>query len=316
MGKDEPKNPLLQYEMLGPRIDDEINLIDLWIELTRFKKVFAAVFVLVLGLGMLYLTLIYKEKFSYTSMLQIGSAQVGEQIVALESGEALRGKLVNVLVPMATDKWLEKSTEVNPFETRVELVKNSDVVMIQNKAVLAEGDFFIAFQQYLANLVLEDHQARAQSYQSGVLSALNTAKIRLATLQNPKYQNMRLELVDQEITAKKQRLNSLPARAQEDLLDDSEVIRNLEMLKLELMEQHADELAQQQAIIKDLERALQDSNHTRVVSAPVRSLGPVNLSRLKLAVALVFVAGVLAFFAMVLASFNEKIRQRRVELAQ
>ncbi len=202
MGKDAPLQPAIRYVMEHDRFDEEINLIDLWIELTRFRKVFAIALLAVLIPGGAYLAVNYEEKYALTSMIQIGSARVDDQIVQIESTDALSSKLNKLLVPHTTAVWSAKSVEFGHPKTQVEQVKNSDVVLISNVVKPDEMNIYKTYQLDLIRQVLEDHRSKMSVYQSATLSALNVAKIRLESLRDPKLLKMQLDLIDRDISTR------------------------------------------------------------------------------------------------------------------
>ncbi len=332
LGSNESASPMLPRAVRDERGEDYINLIDLWIGLIPFKKFFLKSFVLALAAGVAFLGIWHEEEYSLTSVVQIGSVQVNDEIVSLESSEALRGKLVNAIVPGASALWRERLETDDHFDTEIELVVDSDVVIIRNDTTLDEIGFFSSFQQHLAEQVVQEHRSKALIYQSGTRSALNTARLKLEVLQNKQALEARLKLIDQEIALERSRIEALQAdhpslpggrpqpsvqagASEDKAIRYATVIRELELKKIELIDQHAQELVQQKSVVHDLERALQDINYTRVISEPVLSLEPVNLSMPKMLVMMLLVAGVLASLATLIALFNEKVKARRAELA-
>jgi hypothetical protein len=331
----EQKEPvdLKQLQRLwDDRYDDDISLIDLWIDLTRFRNVFLVTFILVFLLGAVFLGVWHKERYSLSSMLQIGSVQVNDEIVPLESPEALSGKLVNVIVPKASAVWSKQRAADSKFHTDVELIEGSDVVMIKNQTTVQDIEFFTNFQKHLVDQVIQEHFSKASVYQSGTRSALNTAQLRLEFLQNKQALDGRLKLIDEEIALERSNIEALKqvypsspdgspmspvavARGEDKAQGYNASIRELELRKVELNNEHSQELAQQKSIVHDLERALKDINHTRVISEPVLSLEPVNMSMAKLLVMLLLGAAVIATLATLLALFNDKVKTRRAELA-
>ncbi len=324
--------PVLPRAMRDGRSDDYINLIDLWIGLIPFKRIFLKTFLLVFALGAVLLGVWHQEEYSLTSVIQIGSVQLNGEIVPLESSEALRGKLVNAIVPGASTIWRKRSKTDEHFDTEIELVVDSDVVIIRNETNLGEVDFFTSFQQHVVEKVIQEHRSKALVYQSGTRSALNAARLRLEVLENRQTLNARLKLIDQEIAQERSNLKALESASfssvggspltsvQPDASDNSAniyqaAIRELELRKIELENQHSEVLVQQKSMVQDLERALQDINHSSVIAEPVLSLEPVNLSLPKFFAILAVVAGVLASLVTLIALFNAKVEQRRAELA-
>ncbi len=325
-------NQRLAHSIKDVQDERYISLIDLWIELIRFKAVFLKSFAFFLSLGAVFLVVLHEDRYTLASMIQIGSVQVNDQIAPLESPEALRGKLTSVIVPLATASWSERFKTGGDFRTDVELVEGGNIVLIKNKGTLADIDFFTKFQKSLAEQIMQEHSSKLSVYQSGTRSALNVARLRLEVLRDRQVLDNQLKLIDAEIAEHKAYMETLISAQQtepettvhrtgqlgfsEDRAKQQQVvIRDLEFKKIELLNEHTQELMQQKSIVHDLERSLQDVDHTRVISEPVRSLAPVNLSVFRLFVIMAVVASALASLITLLALFNEKVKIRRAELA-
>ena len=65
--------------------EDEINLVDVWIELTRYGRHFLVVFSALVVLGLLLAFFVFNEKHTLTSALQIGSYKLNGHVTQIES---------------------------------------------------------------------------------------------------------------------------------------------------------------------------------------------------------------------------------------
>jgi len=112
----------------------------------------------------------------------------------------------------------------------------------------------------------------------------------------------------------------LKARYEEILLDNkikqdqqSQAIEASRLKMDDVRRAHQLKVEQQQRAVEAVRGKLKSFNISRVVSDPVRSVKPAGLSRKLLLVLVVFLAGFLAFMAVLLALFRDQVRERELE---
>lgn len=174
-------------------VEDEINLIDLWISLLNYKKTFLVVFTIVLLSGLVFTFMFFNERYMLNSALEIGAIGSEGSIRKLESPESIVSKLSNVLIPKVTANFLIQHPELPPFNTTVSTAKGSDVVLIQNKIKDSQFELFTEFQSVLAQSLIEDHDQKIIFYQSDLKAELVKVTDQLRQLQSPETLNAKLE---------------------------------------------------------------------------------------------------------------------------
>lgn len=189
--------------------DDEISLVDLWIELRRYRKVFWGVFLLLLVIGAMFVLLLFQEKYQLNTAIQIGTIDTGGQIMKIESTESLKGKLTSAIIPAKTTEWLKRNPQLEKFKTEVSSPKNSDVVIIQNKITAARQPVFSDFQQQVARAVLDDHRQLVALRQAGLRAELRAAEADLAILQDPRTLQSEVDKLKLQIATAEQKLKHL-----------------------------------------------------------------------------------------------------------
>lgn len=195
--------------LIAQPAEDEIDLIDLWLRLRRYQRVFWPVFLVILLLGAGYALFLYQEKHNLNTAIQIGSINTGSQVVKLESTESLKGKLSNALVPALTARYMESHPDLGQFKTEVSSPKNSDIVLIRNKITDDGLPVFTAYQKDLAAAVLEDHRKLIELYRSELLSKLQEEQAKLAILLDPRTLETLLQPVKLQIATEEQKLAHL-----------------------------------------------------------------------------------------------------------
>ncbi len=175
--------------------EEEINLVDVWITLIQYKKIFFGVFVSLLILGLVFPIFVFNERYMLTSAVEIGSIGTDGSIQKLESPESMISKLSNVLVPKITAQYLAQYPELDSFKTTISTAKDSEVVLIQNKVKEDQIALFTNYQRLLTDEVIRDHDQKIAFYQSDLKAGLLRALDKLKQLKDPEELNSKLEKV-------------------------------------------------------------------------------------------------------------------------
>lgn len=456
----DPVRGTLSYPMQVysyPPQEDEINLVDLWVSLVAYRKVFLSIFLTILIAGVLFAFMLFQEKRSLVTVVQIGTFAQDGKILPLESTESLLSKINNSIVPATTSLWVEQNQLEENFKTVTENPKDSQVITLMNKVKEDDVLLISGFQQKVAELVVEDHRRLMTSFKAKLISSLEQAQLQLKRLENPLQLSIKLkasqihleseqdkltrledesffgikkdefknQIISSEhelellkktgvklqqqvdrITENKQiiskNLTELTEQIKEDraarqvaqkevtqlsamsllmLSNESqqnhnrllsleeryyvtlenekaavlskidanrlgiiEVEKRLNVLKqkydqmlvennLQIDQQklvvekakldveqikftHENDIASQRQTILEIQTRLDNYNETRIVSPPVSSLEPTGLTRKTLMLLVIFLAAFAGFFAMLVAMFSDKVKQRRLELSQ
>lgn len=190
-------------------MEDEINLIDIWITLRQYKKPFFQTFLGLLITGLLIALFVFSEKYTLTSAIQIGSIERNGNLVQLESAESLKSKLSDVIVPRLTAAWLSENPHAKKFETSVTNPKGSDVVLIQNKVKISDVTAFQLFQTRLTEAVITDHKSKLSLFQEDLLAQLALEKAKLTRLQLPETLQSQLDKRRLALQAEQSKLKHL-----------------------------------------------------------------------------------------------------------
>lgn len=166
-------------------MEDEINLVDVWIALKQKRVLFFKVFIPLLILGVLFGLFIHHDKHELVTTIQIGTIGKDGGIQPIESPESLMGKIKSALAPQALQDFLKNHSEFINFKTDISNPKNSDIIVISNKILPDNVDLFTSFQQDLAASIVGDHARQIEILQADDVLALKKAKIELEKLQDP-----------------------------------------------------------------------------------------------------------------------------------
>ena len=189
--------------------DEEINLIDVWVALTNYRKVFFSVFLLVLCLGLFFVFYTYKEKYSLVSMVQIGTFEQENTIMPLESPESLLSKINSSIIPRYSHQWMDAKQLKNIFKTETSNPKGSEIIVFSNKVKENDIELYSSYQSGLAEIIIEDHQRLINSFQAKLISSMENAQLKLKELQNPLTLDIKLKASQIRLDAEKNKLKKL-----------------------------------------------------------------------------------------------------------
>jgi hypothetical protein len=183
--------PVPSQYFSAPNFQHEITLVDAWIQVVRYKNAFIIAFCILFLVGLSSVLFLFKEKYTLTSALQIGSFSQNNQVAQLESNESLKSKLDNIFIPNITANWLEKKPETEKFSTTVTITESSDVVLIQHKVKESEVEQFIQVQSLINSAVIQNHDKKIKLYQADLRAQLQLENIKLDELKD----NLTLKLL-------------------------------------------------------------------------------------------------------------------------
>lgn len=189
--------------------EDEINLVDVWISLSRYWKPFFIAFVFIIVLGTVFSLFVYKERYSLVTTIQIGSVEKDNKIIPLESAESLLSKINSSISPNYTHQWMRENGHGKVFTTDVNSPKGSDVVTLTNKVKENELTLFKEYQQGLAELIIDDQQRLIKSFQANLVAERELAQLELDTLQNPLSLGVKLKASEIKLDSERQKLKKL-----------------------------------------------------------------------------------------------------------
>lgn len=357
--KTEQLQPIYPQYIKAPYVEDEINLVDVWVSLLDYKKIFFAIFTSLLVIGLFFAFFIFNEKYMLTSAIQIGTVENGNAIVQLETTESVKSKLSNVLIPSVTNDWLQNIPEFNKIQTSVSSAKGSDIVLIQNKIKQDRIEQMSEFQNMLSVKVILDHEKLIALSQSELLAQLETAKARLKELEDPKTLQAQLDkLLLNQNTARiglirlqdshklynkggqqsvlqlltedeREQLMTLDGNIDHQLLniryeqmlldnrirqdEQNQQIQQINLSINDLRIDHAKQVKDHQRLVNQRLSKIEKYNKSRVISEPVISLKPSGLTRNKLIIGVILLAGFAGILAMLVVMFRDKVRQRLQE---
>ncbi|HHJ13143.1 MAG TPA: hypothetical protein ENJ79_02020, partial [Gammaproteobacteria bacterium] len=171
--------------LTAPCQEDEISLVDLWLELKRYRRTFWLVFLAFLVMGLAYFLGVYQPRYGLTTAIQIGAIYEDGKTIPLEDPASLLSKVKSAIIPAYTRKWLQESGYEKVVKTEASNPKNSSIILLENKIKDPESSLFEKFQEGLASQVVADHARIVESLLAPIQTELALSRLQLKELQNP-----------------------------------------------------------------------------------------------------------------------------------
>ncbi len=236
----------------------------------------------------------------------------------------------------------EFKNQITTSEHELELLKKTGVKLQEQVDRIAENKKIISRNlTELTQQIKEDRTARkAAQKEVTQLSAMSLLMLsnesqqnhnRLLSLEERYYVTLenekaavlskidanRLAIVDIEkrINVLKQKYNQMLIENKLQIDQQKLVVEKARLDVEQIKFTHENDIASQRQSIQEIRTRLDNYNETRIVSPPVASLESAGLTRKTLLLLVVFLAGFAGFFAMLVAMFADKVKQRRLELS-
>lgn len=169
--------------------EDSINLVDLWLELSKRKVIILASVVLALIAGLL-IALALPTKYSYSTSLEIGTKLVhdgaGDATTLIEKPETVLAKIQESYIPLAQQQYRHNHAgDERVYKIEARAPKGSQLIVLQAKGSEEDTPAYLQHLQMVTDYVIKDHQ-RVMNIERGRLNTqLALAKIQLDELTDP-----------------------------------------------------------------------------------------------------------------------------------
>lgn len=258
------------------RAEDEIDLVDVWLTIVRYRYLFLAVFALVLVMS-IAAAIILPPQYQYSVPLQIGGIRDDGQFHLVESPATLKGAILTAYAPQALQEFAasQPGEHVSGFKIEASTPENGDVVVVSLVRPRA--------QAALAREILQSVAERAAASENAML------RERVDSL--TKLLNAQIAVLQKQIAALEKSRQALAERG--NTADKAMTVLVLD-----------NQIAQYSQRLDDLERQRDvglkaDVRFTAPLTAVIESLQPVGLGK----AAILALGGVLGIFAALLAVF-------------
>ena len=274
---------------------DEIDLVDLWIIATNYKKTFlVSAFVLVI-VSLIAITIKFEPLFSFKSIVELES--VASEFRFAESPASFITRVEFSILPRMLDQTTDEALLDRINSVKLSNPKDTNLILLDNVIPSDQEKEYADFHQKLIDEILANEDLRLLSVRQKIQTEI------LSTEQKINNLNVNLEVLERKFELRTASLKAEfdePDRLLADLEKEIRVEKNPLRIELKLLSSRASALELQKEMLVPtiiLQSAMSDK--------------PEGRSRVKLTVLAVFMSLFLALFVTMGVVFSQKVKQRR-----
>lgn len=161
---------------------DEISLVDLWITLLKFKRVFVKSLIVMLIVGAVVMSIVTEEKYTMNSIISIGKNFRTNQLI--ESPESVINR-ANLLLITEIAQKISENNDIGFFTTNISNPKKTRLIVIENQVTKENRKIIAQFQTQLIERIVSIHDKLFKTTNTTAQELLSREKLRLRELENP-----------------------------------------------------------------------------------------------------------------------------------
>lgn len=307
---------------------DEISLVDLWIALLKFKKVYLWSFIFSILVGISAVTLLITPKYTMTTVLEI----VTYKSNLIETPTAVMNRINTLFLPLEL-KAVAKANTGQSFETDISNPEGTSLIEIKNKISKSQVGAFNEFQSKVSARIINSHQDLMFELNSNLRKAIEledvlrpetlTREVYIKKFKPEEWSNIKQleDRIKKQTDSKGFNQSDADLKALERMVLIAQEVRGLINQKISLEQELATGFDLYRDKIKVSEKkVLEYKNNiqnglTRIVSQSELSLKPVNLSKNTAYIFVILLSFLLAFTFTLVAMFRAKVIERISEEA-
>lgn len=169
--------------------EESINLVDLWLELVKYRRVIFTSVALALAGGLLVAFLL-PQKYSYTTTIEIGSTTnettAGSAPQLIDSPETVLAKVKESYIPLAQQQYHKAHPEdAALYKIDARIPKGSQLLVLEAKGTEKNSANYLQHLQSISDALFADHQHVMNIYKANLNNQLAMAKIKLDEITDP-----------------------------------------------------------------------------------------------------------------------------------
>ena len=209
--------------------DDEMSLVDLWLTLVKQKKVFFSVFLIIVGVGLIF-ALTQPTLYEYSTVIEIGTK--ADKVTLIQPIETLKSEVTSAYINQALHEYFNKNKNI--IDIAVENPKGTDLLLLKSTGTKDQSDLHISIQNNILQKLISKHHATSEAIKKGLYNQRLTLSNKIEDLENEKlFASKKLEV--ENTLAEKQRTLS---KLQENKLHLDNALARLESLHKLLQKQY------------------------------------------------------------------------------
>lgn len=302
--------------------NDEIDLVDVGANLWRRWKLMAVVFLACFAAGLLIAFLVPRS-YAYSTMVQIGTQIVQNQLLPIEPPASAAKKVQNGFLPEIVQQYaMQHGFDPRRLKFQVDSPDNTDLVIISGKGPQTFEAAYHLLEKTAADKLVKSELPMAQVAKARLESELADQLANLRGLTDPKYKALlqkqiaTLQTFLGNVQKQQMQLNqdaTSPGGSMRALLMENQVQQaeqNLGNLQITLSVDLPNNIKSARTKVNSLQTELGNLQMPHVVSGPMTSLEPVGLPRFVVAILGAVVGLMLALMAGAFMNYLGAVRKR------
>lgn len=191
---------------------DEVNFIDLWLSIYKWKKLILIVLgaSIVIGISTALLT---PKRYTFSTIVEIGGkTSITDNALVfqpIESIETVKSKIESAYLPLALDELGLRQTNTPIPNVRINSPKGGETLIIQSDAPIKKGELVTSIHQKTIDLLMNNHTSMLAPEVALLEQSISNEQRKLDAIQEPAFQESRISAAEAQLKAAMTRLVSL-----------------------------------------------------------------------------------------------------------
>jgi hypothetical protein len=183
--------------------EDSINLVDLWLELVRYRNILFMSTALALIAG-LAIALFTPNKYSYSTAIEIGSnaEETGNGLkhALIDNPETVLAKLMESYIPLALQHYTAQYPDDKfTYNLKAYIPKGSQLIVLEGQGPENMANRYIELLQNVLDNLVTDHRRVTELARTHLQTGIDTAKLSMTELEDPRTLQVEINILDSQL---------------------------------------------------------------------------------------------------------------------
>ncbi|HEC19051.1 MAG TPA: hypothetical protein ENI97_06865 [Gammaproteobacteria bacterium] len=183
--------------------EDSINLVDLWLELIKHRRIIFAAVTLAL-LGGLLVAFLLPQKYTYTTSIEIGysaeDSDGGITRTPIDNPETVLAKLKESYIPLTLQTYARQHpNDAGMYSLEARVAKGSKLITLEGKGPETLSTTYIQLLQGVLDNLLADHQRITGLSRANLQTQIDKARLALAELEDPRTLQVKIDALNTKL---------------------------------------------------------------------------------------------------------------------
>lgn len=327
----------------------EISLVDLWVQVTCYKRMFISVVLIVTSVGLIAMK-IYPEQYRYSTTIAVAKVIVDNQLQPIQSMHDVAEKVRGAIIPSVLRQFKQENpNDDHDYIFNAQRSGGKDILVIESKDEEKYGSIYLDLLQRIAAKIKESYKSDVELYRNKLLTQRKEAERILQELNveeskisenKDKLDNI-IEVIKEQIKSVNQDMVDAENRHQETIKNDANkaavsavnmynqeiqgfrkklldlegrLNKNIAEVQSELSSQkliNKNNLSRQKDKIKIIDEQLESASDTGILLPPVKTYEPIGfIKEVVLVVLILLLAVTIGVYSVIFAEIRDKAKSR------